>query len=355
MFARNKFTLGIGVALLVIGVTLIVACSAERPTATTTSATTTPVIIAHSAEQPTTPASASSVSRVADRTAASTVKATGNLLSENQVTLSFQIGGRVKEVFVKEGDKVKAGMVLASLDTGTLETQVVQAQALFNAAMATFDKVRAGPTPDEVAIARSNLERAKAGVDQAQAAYDRIGGATAPFIAMMPQSLALQQATQTYQAAIAQYNLAVNHPTAQELATAAAQVAQAQLALDQAKQTLINAKLIAPSEGTVVAFTAKVGESATTGVPMATVADLSKMQVLVNVDENTLASVKVGQSVKLSLDVLNGQMLTGRVRKIGLLGTSTTNIVSVPVTIDIDPTDAPIYPGLSATIEFQAK
>ncbi|CAG0962531.1 hypothetical protein ANRL3_00976 [Anaerolineae bacterium] len=292
---------------------------------------------------------------VAVRTAPSGIKATGILISENQASLSFQIGGRIKEVSVKEGDKVKAGAILASLDTGTLETQIAQAQALFNAAMLTFDKVKAGPTVDDVAIAKSNLDRAKAGVDQTQAAYDRIGGQSNPFIAMTPQSLALQQATLTYQAAIAQYNLTINHPTAQELAGAAAQVAQAQLALDQAKQTLINARLIAPIDGTLVSLTAKVGEAATVSVPVALVADLTKMQAVVNVDENSLASIKVGQPAALTLDALGGRTLTGKVRKIGLLGTSTTSVVSVPVTVDIDPSDAVIYPGLSATVEFLAK
>jgi len=282
-----------------------------------------------------------------------TVKAIGNLLSENQASLSFQVAGRIKTVSIKEGDKVKANQVLATLDTGTLETQVLQAQALSDAANLTFAKVQAGPTPDDIALAKSNLDRTKAAVDQAQAAYDRIGGTSNPFIAMTPQSLALQQATQTYQGAIAQFNLTMNHPTMQELATAAAQVAQAQLALDQAKQTLVNAKLIAPIDGTVVVLTAKAGEGASVGASVATIADLSKMQVVVNVDENSLAYIKVGQKVNLTLDALGGRALAGKVRKIGLLAATATNVVSVPVTVDIDPSDALIYPGLSATVEFQ--
>jgi multidrug resistance efflux pump len=353
MFDRNEYKIAIGLALLAIVVVSVVACGANRPAATAVTATTTPVVIARPTEIPATPASDSARPVSSSRASANAIKATGNLLSENQATLSFQMSGRIKDVFVKEGDKVKAGAVLAALDTGTLETQVMQAQALFNAAAATFDKVKAGPTVDDVVLAKSNLDRAKAALDQAQTAYDRAGGASNPYIGMLPQSLALQQASSAYQGAVAQYNLTVNHPTASELAGAAAQVAQAQLALDSAKQTLVNAKLIAPFDGTVAAITAKVGESASPGVPAATVADLSKMQVQVNLDETSLTFVKVGQPVSLALDVLNGRPLTGKVRKIGLLGSSATSVVSVPVTVDIDPTDALIYPGLSATVEFQ--
>jgi multidrug resistance efflux pump len=331
------------------------ACAPSSTTNVTTKSSGDPATTNRAAQTAATPLPSPTPQPTVAARIISGIKATGTLISENQASLSFQIGGRIKEVRVKEGDKVKAGAILASLDTGTLETQVAQAQALFNAAMLTFDKVKAGPTLDDIAIAKSNLDRAKAGVDQAQAAYDRIGGQSNPFIAMTPQSLALQQATLTYQAAIAQFNLTINHPTAQELASAAAQVAQAQLALDQAKQTLINARLIAPIDGTLVSLTAKVGEAATASVPVALVADLTKMQAVVNVDENSLASIKIGQPVALTLDALGGRTLTGKVRKIGLLGTSTTGVVSVPVTVDIEPSDAVIYPGLSATVEFLAK
>jgi HlyD family secretion protein len=104
----------------------------------------------------------------------------------------------------------------------------------------------------------------------------------------------------------------------------------------------------------VVSLGAKVGESATPGVPEATVADLSHMQVQVNVDEITLSNIALGQPVKITLDALGGRVLTGRVHKIGLLGNAAGGVVSVPVTVDIDPTDALIYPGLSASVEFQS-
>ncbi len=69
----------------------------------------------------------------------------------------------------------------------------------------------------------------------------------------------------------------------------------------------------------------------------------------------SLASVRIGQKVTLTLDALGKRELSGQVSKISLLGATAANIVSVPVTIDIDSTDAPIYPGLSALVSFQSK
>jgi multidrug resistance efflux pump len=278
---------------------------------------------------------------------------TGNLLSASQANIGFQMAGRVQEVKVKEGDRVKAGTVLVVLDTTMLQIQVQQAQAAYDSAKAGFDKVRQGPTRDDVTVAKSDLDRAKASLDQAQAAYDRIGGASNPFIGMSPQSVALQQASSAYQAAVAQYDQAITHPTDTELRQAQAQMDQAQAALNLAKQNLVNATLTAPIDGTVTVLSAKLGESVAPGTPVATVADLSRMQVQVSLDETSLATIKLNQTATLTLDALGGRSLTGHVSKIAENGTTTGGIVSVPVTIDIDPTDAPIYPGLSANVEFQ--
>lgn len=306
------------------------------------------------------PADASDTSRArslapapATQAVSNGVKAIGTFTSANQAALAFQLAGRVKEIKVKEGDSVQAGALLASLDTSILDLQVAQAQAALDLATANLDKVTAGPTADDMALAKSKLDLTKAAVAQAQAAYDRIGGASNPFIAMTPQSLALEQATQNYQGALAAYNLTVNHPTASELKMAQAQAAQAQAVLDLAKQNLANAKIVAPFDGVVVWVGAHMGETISPNVPALMLADLSQMQVQVGVDENTLAAIQVGQSATITADAIPGRTLTGHVSKIGLLATTTAGIISVPVTVDVDPSDAPIYPGLSATIEIQ--
>jgi HlyD family secretion protein len=283
-----------------------------------------------------------------------TVKAIGNLMSANQVTLAFQAAGRIQEIDVKAGDRVPRGARLAALDTRPFELQIAQAQAALDAATATYTKVKAGPTQDDILIAKSNLDRAKAALDQAQTAYDRIGGDSNPFSGLAPQALALQQAYSAYQAAQASYNLAVNHPTATELQVAQAQVAQAQAALDLAKQNLTNAQIVAPFDGTVLWITPKVGETASPGAPAITLADLTRMQAQVGIDEDTLPLIQVGQTATITLDALPGKTLTGKVSQIGILATNTAGIVTLPVTIDIDPTDALIYPGLSATVEINA-
>ncbi len=350
----NKFGIRLAgfalVGIIAIGALVL---ALNRPTAARANSepTTTPLVISQ-AIATATPAPTGAPTAASIKPA-NTIKTTGTLQSASQAALAFQVAGRVKDLKVKEGDAVKAGTLLAALDTSVLEYQIAQAQAGLDLAKANFDRVKAGPTVDDVAIAKSNLDRAKAALDQAQATFDRAGGDSNPYIGMLPQSLALQQAYGAYQAAIAQYNLTVKRPTDTDLKTAQAQLAQAQATYDLTKQNLINAIIVAPFDGTILTINPKVGESVSTGVPAIILADLTHMQALVNVDENTLASIRVGQKANLTLDALGGKTLTGAVRKIGLLGSATAGVVSVPVTLDLDATTPLIYPGLSAMIEFQ--
>ena len=346
----NKFVIPIAVVIVIASITLsAVSCSGiTLPGAPATTPSSNPTVSrpAQAVPVPTATTAAASSARNVPVTA----KVVGNLVSATQVSLAFQVGGRLKEMSVQEGARVTAGTLLASLDTSLLELQVAQAKAAFDLANANWNRTKAGPAVDDITIAKASLDRAKAAVDQAQAAYDRIGGSSNPMIGLTSQSLNLQQATLSYQAALAQYNLTVNHPTTAEREVGLAQVAQAQAALDLARQNLTNARIVAPIDGTILWIGPKVGESVTSATTAIILADLSQMQVQVNVDENTLANIRAGQAATIYVDAIGGKSLTGRVKKIGLLATTTGSIVSVPIWIDIDKGDAPVYPGLSATV-----
>lgn len=79
---------------------------------------------------------------------------------------------------------------------------------------------------------------------------------------------------------------------------------------------------------------------------------LAQMRVLANIDQTTLASVKVGQTATIYIDALPNQPLSGRVKKIGMFATTVGNVVTVPVRIEIDKTTALLSPGWSATVEI---
>lgn len=394
---RRIGPLGATVALGLVAVVFIASCSA-LPAASVP----TPVAVSiQPTAVPPTPTPLPVTTSASDIPGA---RVTGNFLSASQAPIAFQMPGRIKELKVKESDTVKAGDPLAVLDTAILEFQIAQAEAALSlaqarlkqtqspasaetqaaalaavkAAEAQFARVSQGPNKDELTLAKANVDRAKFVLDQAQAAYDKTGGASNPNSGLLPTTVGLQQATTGYEAALAQYNIAMNHPTTAELAGAAAQLAQAksiaaqlvptaenlaiaqagvdqaQAAVDLARASLANATINAPFAGTVVLLGPKVGEYVNPGVPVVTLADLGKMQVVANVDELTLHGLAVGQPATLFVDALGEQTLPAHISKIGLWATSVGGVTSVPVTLDVEATNAAVYPGLSATVQFEA-
>jgi len=102
------------------------------------------------------------------------VSASGIIEPQARVSLDFEAPGRVAEVAVKVGDPVKAGDVLARLDTARLELQVKQSQAALALAEAQLAQLQAGPRPEEVAAAEANVRAAEAQVSAAAANLDQI-------------------------------------------------------------------------------------------------------------------------------------------------------------------------------------
>lgn len=330
------------------------------------------------------------------------VNATGNVAPAQRSTLSFELSGRVAEVLVHEGDAVREGQPLVRLDAADLELALRSAEASLRAAQAryeqtkagpsaadiaaaeaslasataSYEKLKKGPTADEVAIAKANVERAEAVLKQAQAAYDRI--AWRPDAGASPQALQLQQATIDYQTALANYRLATagpsdsalkaaeaqiaqaranlerlkRTPTPEDLAIAQSQVDSAQVAVEQAKRRLEAATLRAPFDGVVEKVSVDVGQLVAAGTPAVVIADPSAFHILVAVDEMDVALVRVGQAVRISLDALPDTPIQGHVERIGLAGSQVTGVVTYDVRIAVDPTDAPLRTGMSATIDI---
>ncbi len=345
----NKPSISVLFFILLLALALTTACGANSPLSFFATPTSTAT-----ATRPPTPIPSPTATPPPSARPAPKIRIVGNLVAANQTSLSFAATGRVKELLATEGARVKTGDLLAALDTGALEFQLAQAKAALDLANANWNRTKQGPMADDLAIAKANLDRTKNAVDQAQSAYDRIGGRSNPTIATTAQALNLQQAITAYQGAIAQYNITANRPTQAETQAGLAILAQVQAAYDLARQNLNNARLIAQFDGTVISIIPKVGESVTANSPALVLADLSQMQVLINVDETTLTNIRVGQTATIFVDAYPDKPLTGRVKKIGLLATAATNIISLPIWIDIDKTDVPIFPGLSAAVEIVA-
>lgn len=329
------------------------------------------------------------------------VSATGIVLPERQVNLTFQTSGTIVNVLVEPGDRVRAGQVLAQLDTQDLElalkqaqislrtaqaqlaqlkagpnaTEVAAAQAALASAQAAYQQLLQGADPDQQAAARAAVEQARVVLVQAQQAYDRVKDM--PNAGMLPQALQLQQATINYETAQAQYRVATRGATQAQLAAAQAQIVQAQATLDRlqrgatreqieiaeaaveqaqvgvesARRRLENARIVAPWDGIINTVNIVVGALAQPGAPAMQLADPSHLHINVQVDEVDVAGIAAGQEATIELDALPEQRLIGRVTRVApTASTDSTGTISYQVRIDFEHGDAPVRPGMSATV-----
>jgi len=332
---------------------------------------------------------------------AALVNTTGTILPERQTTLSFKGVGRVAEVMVEEGQSVRAGDLLARLESTDLEYAIAQAelalssaqaqllrlerppsqydldaaQAALDSAEAAYQRLREGASEEEKRVARANVDQAKAALDQAQLAYNLV--ADRPEVAMLPQALQLQQATIAYETAQASYDLTVRGPSAAELAAAQSaitqakaamarleagvaeedlllaqlQVKQAQLSLEQAKHQLEGTTLTAPHDGVITLVGIRPGEL-TGGQPAFVLTDLSRYHLDVYIDEIDIGQVAVSQPVTVTLDALPGDVLTGRLDQIAEVASLDSGVVTYKATIHLVPGDVALRVGMTANVDI---
>ena len=331
------------------------------------------------------------------------VNASGNIDAEAKVDLNFDTPGTVQEIFVSEGQPVKKDDVLARLDSSELTLAVKQAeQALLIQQLVYSQTVSA--LPDDLAAAQANLASASANLKQLQGDVDplqlqiaRLQADNAnetkyliglrwdqvsdkPFGGLAVDTLKSQYAQSVIGAQIAelQYQIVKRGGNDTQIAAARAQVAQAQstlsklkgddrsrslalaqlqqaaLNLEQAKLRLTNATLVAPFDGTVAELNISIGQSVGAGQlqPAIVVADLSSFHINVGVDESSVGQLKVGQPVRITIDALPDQNLTGHVDRIAPTATNVGGIISYKVTITLDPTAALVRGGMSANVDI---
>lgn len=280
------------------------------------------------------------------------VSAEGTVLPAQRASLAFKMAGRVTEIPVKEGDAVKSGAPLVRLDDSTFKAQVAQADALYRAAQINLDRAKAanaaniqvaqanlnkllaGSTPQEIAVAEGRVQEASTGLARAQQSYDTlrwIGGPTEADVRFKRD-----QALGAYNTAVADLNrlkagarpedvviaqaqldLAMGDAGKAEIKAADAQVAQTKAALDVAKAALQDAVLIAPFDGTVALVSVEVNQSVAPGALAVLVGDLSKLEVeTTDLAEVDIAKVAVGQTANVTADAFPDKVFKGPVVRI---------------------------------------
>lgn len=257
------------------------------------------------------------VEKVSKRTIVETVTASGNIYPEVEVKISPDISGEITELNVQEGDSVKKGDVLARIFADIYALQRDEAAS------------QVGQTQASVENSKAALEATKATLDQAKQAYDRN---KMLFDQKVISQAEFEQFETNYRSAQANYNAAL-----QSIRGLQANVVAAQTGLTRANKDLGRTTLVAPMDGVISSLKVKKGErvagnSFNVGTEMMTVADMSVMEVRVDVGENDIVKVNIGDSADIELDAYNNRKFKGVVTQIA---SSTNATAAAAVTNDV--------------------
>ncbi|MES1218801.1 MAG: efflux RND transporter periplasmic adaptor subunit [Bacteroidota bacterium] len=300
-----------------------------------------------------------SVEKTAKRTIIETVNASGQIYPEVEVKISPDISGEITELNVEEGDSVKKGQVLARIYADIYATQRDQASASVNQQQAL------------TANSRAQLNALKATLDQAEKTYNRQKQLLDDKVISQAE---FEQAQSTWLSSKANYAAAE-----QSIIGNSASVQSAQANLSRANKDLGRTTLTAPMNGVISSLTVKKGErvagnSFNVGTEMMRVADMAVLEARVQVGENDIVKVNIGDTAEIEVDAYNNRKFIGIVTQIAsstktsaLTTTSTNDVTNYEVRIRLDangykdlidpskPKKFPFRPGMNASADIKTK
>lgn len=238
----------------------------------------------------------------------------GVLLPSQTADISSRITGQVTTLAHKVGDTLHSGDVLMTLDTQSLEGQLLQAEANFQGAQAA-----AQIADNQAYISKTNL-------DAAQSNFDRI---QTLFAAGAVSRSQLDDAQDKLDIASRQYQTASGPSRAQAEATANAAYANVKNLSVQLENTTIRS----PIEGILTTQNVNVGQVVTSGTAVISIVDTSLLKLKSTVPQDQLARLKLGQELDINIDSYPGMVFKGTVTSIGPIAVSTGEVFPVEISL----------------------
>ncbi len=355
------------------------------------------------------PASQSSVTRtatVAQGVVQSTVSGTGNLAPISQLDLGFKTAGTVTHIYVKQGQEVAEGQLLATLDPQSAEVALEQSKASLQSAEASLaqEEETGGEGTSSQGNSGSGATAGAASVSSTTKSSTPLPAEATGSEKGANSSTEKKQTTGTRQTTTATETSTGTTSTTStvsaatreaNLASASAAVKSDRLTVQSDEEAVQDTRLYAPEDGTIASLSGEVGEvvsgsgttrvsssegsssSSTTGGStaargsstsaasssssgasssgFAVLTNLSSMELVVPLSESEISSVRRGQPATVTVEALAGRKFAAHVSEVAILSTSNSGVVSYDVTFKLDQMEAALKPGMSASAEVVVK
>ncbi|OQX52450.1 MAG: hypothetical protein B5M53_08435 [Candidatus Cloacimonas sp. 4484_209] len=243
------------------------------------------------------------------------VSAPGRVTPKNKVNISSDIMGKLIKLNVKEGDKVKAGQILAELERSREEAAMESARSALKSAEANYN------------MKKSNFERRKT---------------------LYSKSLISKETFEADKTDLEMAKLAVEERKAN---------------LKQALENLYKTEIRSPIDGVVTKLNVEEGETVVTGTMnnpgtvLMTISDLSKMQVECDVDESDVVNIEIGQPAEITVDAIEDTIFNGKVVEVSnsgktLYSGTQEEVTNFEIKVAFNKTDKRLRPGMSSTVDI---
>ncbi|MFA6260658.1 MAG: efflux RND transporter periplasmic adaptor subunit [Bacteroidia bacterium] len=298
-----------------------------------------------------------SVGKVELKTIIESVSANGKIQPEVEVKISSDVSGEVKELYVKEGDSVIAGQLLAVIDPELYQSALDRAEAILSNSKANLASARARVIQNEVRFSEMQAQ-----YERNKKLYDQKLISDAEF----------QTAKSAFAAAKADEESGKQNVIASEYT-----VKTQEAGIKEASKNLSRTRIYAPVSGTISKLSVEKGErvvgtSQMAGTEMMRLANLNNMEVSVDVNENDIVKVSIGDTCTIEVDSYNNRKFEGIVTEVANSATTSTAASSDQVTNFVvkirilrqsyaDLTESfgvqksVFRPGMSASVEIQTE
>ncbi len=293
------------------------------------------------------------VASAARRDIERTARMSGRITARASVDLTPKISGQVREVYVEMGQEVEEGDALVRLDDVDVQPQVLQAEAVLEAARAQLSQVKRGAREEEIDQLRSARDGAQAAVESAQWLYERVERLYQRDVASGAE---LQEARSAYESARAQLEgaeanlqLALDGPDEETVQVARAQVREAEAAVQGVRQAVEDTVIRAPMSGTVSYVTVDPGDML--GVEMAAVGivDMDPVRVDALVTDRVVGALTVGDEVAVEVEAIDGEF-TGVISEVAPAPEPESG--QYPVRVLVENPGEQLKPGMMAEVQF---
>lgn len=287
----------------------------------------------------------------------------GYIIPEQQILVSPQVSGRVIELNFDAGQQVEQGFVLAVIDSTEYQADYERAQAQTAAARQREQEAREGNRPDEIRQAEAELAETQTQLEQAQRTYERKRDLFEKKI-VTPQDLEDSQSeyqalTRRVEKLKAMAQLMIDGPREERKQIAKAELQAAEAELVRAKWRLENTIIKAPIKGTILKKNAELGNLVNPvafngSYSLCDIADLSKLEVELDIQERDIAKVKAFQRCRIRAEAFPERTYEGYVSRLMPIANRAKGAVPVRVRIAVPPEEQGQFlkPEMGALVTF---